>query len=102
MALGSRGLTRYFRRNSSTRPQYQGIVPIKLFPFLKNGPTLASFSFIFIFSNITILTTKNVEKCPSSIRRWDLNSQPSDYKAPPLTTRPGLLPLKLFPLYGTC
>ena len=32
----------------------------------------------------------NVKKCPSSIRRWDSNSQPSDYESPPLTTRPGL------------
>ena len=32
----------------------------------------------------------NVKKCPSSIRRWDSNSQPCDYESPPLTTRPGL------------
>ena len=31
---------------------------------------------------------------PSSIRRWDSNSQPSDYESPPLTTRPGLPPKK--------
>ena len=34
----------------------------------------------------------NVKKCPSSIRHKDPNSQPSDYKPPPLTTRPGLPP----------
>ena len=32
----------------------------------------------------------NVKKCPSSIRLLDLNSQPSDYESPPLTTGPGL------------
>ena len=31
-------------------------------------------------------------KCPSSIWHWDSNSQPSAYKSPPLTTRPGLPP----------
>ena len=35
-----------------------------------------------------------MKKCPSSIRCWDLNSQPSDYESPPLTTRQGLLPSK--------
>ena len=46
-----------------------------------------------VFSNKhTILTTNIYEKCPSSTRRRDLNSQPSDYKSPPLTTRPGLPP----------
>ena len=38
----------------------------------------------------------NVKKCPSSIGRRELNSQPSDYKSPPLTTRPGLPPLTYF------
>ena len=41
-------------------------------------------------TNITILTTNKCEKYPSSIWRRDSNSQPSDYKSPPLTTRPGL------------
>ena len=35
-------------------------------------------------------TTNESEKCPSTIQRWDSNSQPSDYEFPPLTTRPGL------------
>ena len=43
-------------------------------------------------TNITILTTNKCEKCPSSIWRRDLKSQPSDYESPPLTTRPGLPP----------
>ena len=56
------------------------------------GPTPASFSFIFVFSNnyvLQFLQQINVKKCPSSIRRQDSNSQPSDYESPPLTTRPG-------------
>ena len=43
-------------------------------------------------TNIAILTTNECEKCPSSIQRQDLNSQPSDYESSPLTTRPGLPP----------
>ena len=46
-------------------------------------------------TNITIFTTNKCEKCPSSIRRRDSNSQPSDYKSPPLTTRPGFPPSDL-------
>ena len=61
--------------------------------FFKNGPTPASFHVFSSFqTNITILTTIKCEKCPSSIRCLDLNSQPFDSKSPPLTTRPGLLP----------
>ena len=61
--------------------------------FKKNQPTPASFHVFSSFqTNITILTTIKCEKCPSSIRCLDLNSQPFDSKSPPLTTRPGLLP----------
>ena len=42
----------------------------------------------------------NVKKCLSSIRRWDLNSQPSDYVSSPLTTRPGLPPVCLLLVKG--
>ena len=42
--------------------------------FFKNGPSLASFSFIYVFSNNHCnLTTNTCEKCPSSIRCWDSN-----------------------------
>ena len=41
---------------------------------------------------LQFLQQKNVKKCPSSIRHWDSNSQPSDYDSPPSTTRPGLAP----------
>ena len=39
---------------------------------------------------VTIFATNKCEKCPSSIRCRDSNSQPSDYESPPLTTRPPL------------
>ena len=60
--------------------------------FLKR-PTPASFSFIFLFFKQSLQFSQqiNVKKCPSRIRRWDSNSQLSDYKSPPLITRPGLL-----------
>ena len=59
--------------------------------FLKNnGPTLASFSFIFGLFQQTVqfLLQIIVKKCPSSMQRWDSNSQPSS-ESPPLTTIPG-------------
>ena len=31
----------------------------------------------------------NLKKCPYSIQSRDSNSQPADYKSPPLITRPG-------------
>ena len=34
----------------------------------------------------------NVNKCPSSIRCRDSNSQPLEHESPPITTRPGLPP----------
>ena len=61
--------------------------------FFKNGPSPASFSFIFgLFqTNInTILQQINVKKCPSSMRHWDSNPRPSERESPPITTRPGL------------
>ena len=60
--------------------------------FFKNGPYPASFSFLFssFQTNTTIRTANKCEKCPSSIQHRDSNSQPFDYKSPPLTTRPGL------------
>ena len=53
-----------------------------------NGQSSDSFSFIFgLFKQtIQILQQINVKKCPSSIQCQDLNSQPSDYESPPLTS----------------
>ena len=39
---------------------------------------------------IAIFTTNICEKCPSSIRCRDSNSQPLEQQSPPITTRPGL------------
>ena len=49
------------------------------------------FSFIFSLFNPTLqfFTINKSEKCPISIWRHDSNSQPSNYKSPPLATRPG-------------
>ena len=65
---------------------------------VKNGPSPASFSFIFrLFeTNInTVLQQINVKKCPSNKRCWNLNPQPSEHESPPITTRPGLPSKKL-------
>ena len=79
------------RPSALNEPHRNGI---NFFFFLKNGPTPASFCLFSSFqTHITNFTTNmNVKKCPSSIRRWDSNSQPCDYESPPLTTRPGLPP----------
>ena len=54
-------------------------------------------SFIFGLFKQTLQFYNNVcEKCPSSIRYRDSNSQPFDYESPPLTTRPGLPPTIIF------
>ena len=63
--------------------------PLKF--FLKNGPSPASFPFIFRLFQ-TNFTTNYCEKCPSSISWWDSNPQPSDREPHPITTRPWLLP----------
>ena len=43
---------------------------------------------------ITIFTANQCEKmsCPSSIRRWDSNSQPLEHEPSPITNRSGLTP----------
>ena len=64
--------------------------------FFKNGPSPASFLFIFgLFqTNNSIFTTNQCEKlsCPSSIRHQDSNPQLLERESPPITTRPGLPP----------
>ena len=56
--------------------------------FFLNGPSSASFSFIFsvFLATNTYFTTNLCEKCPSSIRCQDLNSQPSEQESLPITT----------------
>ena len=49
--------------------------------FSKNGPTSASFSFIFLLSNtLHFLQQINVKKIISSIWCWDLNSRTLEHK----------------------
>ena len=66
--------------------------------FFKNGPSPASISFIFeLFqTNNTIFTTIQCEQmsCPSSIRRRKSNPRPLECESPPMTTRPGLPPMR--------
>ena len=55
--------------------------------------------FCLFKQKLQFLQQINVKKCPSSKRCRDSNSQPSDYKFPPLTTRPGL-PLLYLPSWS--
>ena len=81
----------------------KGILPILSGPYLtftfyfiiffkKNGPTPASFSFLFGLFKKTLqfLQQIYVKKCPSSIRCQDLNPRPLECESLPITTRPGL------------
>ena len=61
------------------------------FEWAKTRPLFHSFS-VFSIKQYNFLQQINVKKCPSSIWRLDLNSQPLDYASPFLTTRPGLTP----------
>ena len=60
--------------------------------------------FYHLFSSfqklITIFTTNKCEKCPSSIRSRDLNSQLLEHESTPITIRPGLPP-KVFQILTT-
>ena len=53
-----------------------------------NGPTPASFSFIFVLPNTHYIfyNKQDVKKCPSSIQCRDLNSRPLEHESPPITT----------------
>ena len=57
-----------------------------------NGHPRPLFRLFSVFFKLTMQISQqiNVKKWLSSIWNWDLNSQPSDYESPPLTTRPGL------------
>ena len=45
-------------------------------------------------TNITIVMTNKCEKWLSSKWHWDSNPQPSEHDSHPITTRPGLPPVK--------
>ena len=56
-----------------------------------DGPSTASFSFIFVFFKQTLqfLQQQKCDKSPTSIWCWDLNPRTSGYETPTITTRPG-------------
>ena len=69
------------------------LCPLDIFLLsLKNGPSPASFPFIFVFqTSFTIFTTIKCEKWPSSKCCRDSNTQPSKHESPPITNRTGLI-----------
>ena len=73
---------------------------LNFFAFLKNGPIPASFIGYFRSFQTKKLQQIYVKKCPSSKWCGDLNPQPLEHESPPVTTRPGLPPFKLYCLWG--
>ena len=74
---------------SNCTPERSGPRSCKRF-FLKNGPSSAYFSLIFVLSNTHYNSyNKYMWKmlCPSSIRCWDSNPRPSEYESPFITNR---------------
>ena len=64
--------------------------------YFLNGPTPASFCLFSVFTNNTIFTANQCEKCPTSIWRRDSNPRPLEHESSPTTTRLGLPPLCRF------
>ena len=61
----------------------------------KNGPSRPLFVYFRLFKQtIQFSNSHNWKKCPSGIWHMDLNPQHLEYESPPITTRPGLLPVK--------
>ena len=58
------------------------------YSFFKKCTILGLFYFWSFQANITIFTTIQCEKCPSSIRCHDLIPRPLVRESPPVTTRP--------------
>ena len=59
---------------------------------LKRATPASFFVYFRLFKQtLQFLQQIYVTKCPSSIRFWDLNPQPSG-QSPPITNGPGLLP----------
>ena len=56
---------------------------------------------LFVFFHLFKLTFQflqkiYVKKCPSYIWCWDSNPRPSEHESPPITTRPGFPPIRVF------
>ena len=87
----SRLLTKMNFRSMSSIRTHQTVCWV--FAIFLNGPTPASFLFIFgLFKQTNIFIANQFEKnsWPSSIWRRDLNPRPLEDESPPITTRPGL------------
>ena len=55
---------------------------------------LLSFIFgLFKQTSLHFMHQIYVKKCPSSLQCRDLNPWPLEHESPPITTRPGLLPI---------
>ena len=91
-------LSRYSNPRMASRDTSTGHWRPLLKQFILNGPTPASFLFIFgLFKQTTqFLQQINVTKIPSSIWHRDSNPRPFEHESSPTTTRPGLPPLKQF------
>ena len=89
------GIGRYLETKTKIAKQYL-FCSYRLFfsvleSFFKNGPSSASFSFIFVLLiHIIIFTTNKCEQRPSSTQCRDSNSRTLEHESPPITTRPGL------------
>ena len=65
--------------------------------FFKMGhPRLFFVLFSCFQTNITIFTTNQCEKCPSSVGCWNSNPLPLEHESPPITTTPGLILVCIF------
>ena len=76
--------------NTLSDEHQQEILKVSTFLY-KKWVNPASFLFIFgLFkqTSLQFLQQIYVKKCPSSIRCWNLNPQPSEHEPPPITTRP--------------
>ena len=73
---------------------------LKILFFKWANPSLFYHLFSSFQKLITIFTTNKCEKCPSSIRSRDLNSQLLEHESTPITIRPGLPP-KVFQILTT-
>ena len=76
---------------------------VENFDFFKNEQTPASFIIYFRSfqtNSTTILQQIPCEKCPFSIQCQDLNPWLLEHESPPITTRPGLPPIK-FDIFAT-
>ena len=73
-------------KNGPTKLQFRG--EYRLFKWAIPGLLLVYFR--LFQTNITIFTTNNCEKCPSSKWCWDSNPQPFEHVSSPITTGPGL------------